>query len=159
MALPDPPDPSDNRNIETRVWQTVLEMHGEVFTRLNRALGREFGITLAKFDVLAQLYRFPDGLTQGTLSRHLKVTGGNVTGLVRRLTADGLITRAMSASDRRAFIVRLTPQGAALYNAARDRHDALLREWFSPIPADEMRRALQCLSVLTRQIGSSRPTS
>jgi DNA-binding MarR family transcriptional regulator len=154
MALPDPQDSSNNRNVETRVWQTVLEMHGEVFTRLNRALGREFGITLAKFDVLAQLHRFPDGLTQGTLSRHLKVTGGNVTGLVRRLAADGLITREMSASDRRAFIVRLTPQGAAVYNAARDRHDALLREWLSPIAAEEMDRALRCLSVLTRHIAS-----
>lgn len=159
MAPPDPLAPSHQRNIETRVWQAVLEMHGEVFTRLNRALGREFGITLAKFDVLAQLYRFPDGLTQGTLSRHLKVTGGNVTGLVRRLAADGLITREMSASDRRAFIVKLTPHGAALYNAARDRHDALLREWFSPIAAEEIQRALQCLSGLARQIGSSRPTS
>lgn len=145
--------------METRVWQTVLEMHGEVFTRLNRALGREFGITLAKFDVLAQLYRFPDGLTQGTLSCHLKVTGGNVTGLVRRLAADGLITREMSASDRRAFIVRLTPQGGSLYNAARDHHDALLREWFSPIATEDIHRALQCLSGLTRQIGSSGPTS
>jgi DNA-binding MarR family transcriptional regulator len=159
MALPDPRDPLDQRNVETRVWQTVLEMHGEVFTRLNRALGREFGITLAKFDVLAQLHRFPDGLTQGTLSRHLKVTGGNVTGLVRRLAADGLITREMSASDRRAFIVRLTPKGTAVYNAARDRHDALLREWFSPIAAEEIHRALHCLSGLTQQIGSSRPTS
>jgi DNA-binding MarR family transcriptional regulator len=159
MALPAPLDPSAQRNIETQVWQTVLEMHGEIFNRLNRALGREFGITLAKFDVLAQLHRFRDGMTQGVLSRHLKVTGGNVTGLVRRLAAGGLITREMSATDRRAFIVRLTPQGAAVYSAARDRHDALLREWFSPIAPDEVRRALQGLSVLTRHIGSSQPTS
>lgn len=159
MALPDPPYPSGERNLETRVWQTVLAMHGEVFNRLNRALGKEFGITLAKFDVLAQLYRFPDGLTQGTLTRHLKVTGGNVTGLVRRLAADGMITREMSASDRRAFIVGLTPHGAAVYVAARERHDAMLKEWFAPVGGKEMDRALQCLSVLTRHIGSSRHSS
>lgn len=164
MALPDPLDPSggnapDERNIETQAWLAVLELHGEIFSRLNRALGREFDITLAKFDVLAQLYRFRDGLTQGTLSRHLKVTGGNVTGLVRRLAADGLITREMSAGDRRAFIVRLTPQGATVYSAARDRHDALLQEWFSTLAADEMRLALHYLSLLTRHIGPTRGPS
>lgn len=139
-------DSSDLRNIETRVWLRVMAMHAEVFNRLNRIFGKEFGITLAKFDVLAQLDRFEGGLTQGALSRHLKVTGGNVTGLVRRLTADGLISREMSATDRRVFIVRLTSDGAAIYRDARERHDVVLRELFNDIPEHDMRAVHEYLS-------------
>ncbi|MEP7349931.1 MAG: MarR family winged helix-turn-helix transcriptional regulator [Sphingorhabdus sp.] len=147
-------DSSVERNIETRVWLGVLAVHGDIFNRLNRAFSKEFGITLAKFDVLAQLARFEEGLTQGVLSHYLKVTGGNVTGLVRRLATDGMITREMSATDRRAFIVRLTPKGATIYTKARKRHDALLQEWFAGVPDDDMRSALHSLSALTRHFGS-----
>lgn len=138
------------RSIETQAWLTLLDLHGELFSRLNRTLIREFSITLAKFDVLAQLYRNPDGLTQGILSRQLKVTGGNVTGLVRRLVADGLIDREMSAIDRRVFIVRLTAKGASLYLAARDRHDELLQPWLEPVSAQELDTLRTMLKRLSR---------
>ena len=139
-------DSPDMRNIEARVWLRVMAMHTEVFNRLNRVFGKEFGITLAKFDVLAQLDRFEGGLTQGALSRHLKVTGGNVTGLVRRLAADGLISREMSVTDRRVFIVRITSDGAAIFRNARKRHDIVLRELFTDMPENDMRAVYECLS-------------
>lgn len=139
---------SAQRNLETQVWHAVLDVHGSVFARLNRSMGRKFGITLAKFDVLAQLYSNPDGMTQGELSRHLKVTGGNVTGLVRRLSNEGLITRRMSPDDRRAFVVRITAQGAETYLAACAMHDALLEEWFHDLDSGEKKQALQFLSTM-----------
>ena len=142
----------DRRNLETRVWHAVLEVHGAVFARLNRAMGREFGITLAKFDVLAQLFRNPAGMTQGNLSRDLKVTGGNVTGLVRRLGADGLITRYMSAEDRRAFVVQLTARGKETYLAARVRHDALLEEWFRDLAGSDKANVLRILLAMAGRI-------
>jgi DNA-binding MarR family transcriptional regulator len=144
------------RNLETRVWLGVLAVHGAIFNRLNRAFLREFDITLAKFDVLAQLNRSPDGLTQGNLSRQLKVTGGNVTGLVRRMVADGLITREMSATDRRAFVVRLTTKGADRYKASRERHDTLLHEWLGALPQHELETARQSLARLSESILTGR---
>lgn len=155
--MPPNQDPADAhgkgaRNIESRIWVCALTLHGEIHNRLNRAFLREFGITLAKFDVLAQLDRFDEGLSQGRLSQFLKVTGGNVTGLVRRLLADGLITREMSPTDRRSFIVRLTPQGAATFQAARIRHDELLREWFGALPPDELKSALASFRLLYHHV-------
>ena len=67
---------------ETRVWLQVLSLHGTVFSSLNGVLGAKLRLSVAKFDVLAQLYRYPDGLPLGQLSRNLKVSGGNITGLV-----------------------------------------------------------------------------
>ncbi len=144
--------PRDVRGVEAKLWLAVMDFHGDVFARLNQTLGKEFGLTLAKFDVLAQLYRFREGLTQVLLSRHLKVTGGNVTGLVRRLAADQLITREISPDDRRAFVVRATPKGIALYCAARQRHDALLEQWFDQIGAEDLRDALTSLLSLSSRL-------
>nr|WP_237392341.1 MarR family transcriptional regulator [Aurantiacibacter rhizosphaerae] len=125
-----------------------MDFHSAVFNRLNRVLLEEHGITLAKFDALAQLCQAPEGLTQGALSRKLKVTGGNVTGLTSRLAADGLITREMSPSDRRAFVVQVTPEGAQLYRAAQRRHDAFLHSLFDGIGDADLQQALQSLQIL-----------
>ena len=164
MALSDRPDPhsktgSGQRNLETQVWHAVLEVHGTVFARLNRAMGQEFGITLAKFDVLAQLFRSPSGMTQGDLSRHLKVTGGNVTGLVRRLCSEGLVNRQMSPEDRRVFVVRLTGLGRDTYLAARARHDTLLEDWFRNLAASDKSEVLRILLAMAGRIDPSRKGS
>lgn len=161
MALSDGPDLHsetlpDQRNPETQVWHAILEVHGTVFARLNRAMGREFGITLTKFDVLTQLFRNPEGMTQGKLSRHLKVTGGNVTGLVRRLSGEGLVTRYMSPEDRRAFVVQLTVRGKETYLAARTLHDALLEEWFRDISDGDKAEVLEVLLAMAGRIAPSR---
>ena len=141
-----------SRNIASRVWVDTLSLHGALFNRLNRVLSREFSLTLAKYDVLAQLARAPDGMTLGELSRCLKVTGGNVTGLVRRLAADGLLVREVSPADRRSFTVRITGDAAVLFDAARKRHDALLGSWFSDLPNDELESALRSLQLLNQHI-------
>lgn len=141
----DPAVASRERSAQLQLWHTILDIHGTIFARLNHDLVREFGITLAKFDVLAQLDRSPEGLTQIDLSRQLKVTGGNVTGLVRRMIADGLISRETSSSDRRAFVVQLTAHGRTLYRSARKRHDALLAQTFGAF-GDE--RAVQARDIL-----------
>ncbi len=61
--------------VETRLWLQLLSLHGELFSSLNSMLSSEFGLSLAKFDVLAQLDRYPDGLALGQLSQNLKVSG------------------------------------------------------------------------------------
>jgi DNA-binding MarR family transcriptional regulator len=161
MALTGPHDvwresAEGTRNAETQVWHALLAIHGSVFSRLSRALSREFGITLAKYDVLAQLYRVPEGLTQSDLSRQLKVTGGNVTGLVRRLISDGLISRETSASDRRAFVVQLTGKGRSVYLSARERHDALLAGFFDAVAPDRLTEIRTMLDQLSQALIQTR---
>lgn len=74
-------------------------------------MGSEHGLSVAKFELLAQIERYPEGVSLGMISSNLKVTSGNVAGLVRRLLADALITKKMSQEDRRSFIVKFTPEG------------------------------------------------
>jgi DNA-binding MarR family transcriptional regulator len=138
--------------IETRLWLQLLSLHGELFASLNAMLSSEFGLSLAKFDVLAQLDRYPEGLALGQLSQNLKVSGGNVSGLVQRLLADDLISKAMSSEDRRSFIVRLTPKGAALFRKAADIHKRHLSKRLENIPPQELDSALNVLRSLSQKI-------
>lgn len=138
--------------IETRLWLQLLSLHGEIFASLNAVLAAEFGLSLAKFDVLAQLDRYPDGLALGQLSQNLKVSGGNVSGLVQRLLADDLITKEMSSEDRRSFIVRLTSRGEALFRKAAEVHKKHLCKRLETIPARELDTALSVLRALSSKI-------
>ena len=68
-------------------------------------------ITLPRFDLMAQLERYPDGLRMGELSRRLMVTGGNVTGITEQLVAEGLVERRPIGDRPARAAVRLTAKG------------------------------------------------
>src|ERR1700761_7464393 len=93
---------------ELRLWLRLLTcttlIEGEVRTRLRA----RFGVTLPRFDLMAQLERAPEGLTLGDLSRRMMVSNGNITGLVERLVESGHIVRVPHVADRRIVYVRLT---------------------------------------------------
>lgn len=103
------------------------------------------GISVTKFDALAQLHRYPEGLSMTTLSELLKVTNGNVSGLVARLLKDGLVERQMSLTDRRSFTTRLAPRGRQVFEAALLVHDAVLSDCLRAVPPQKLGDAAQLL--------------
>ena len=86
---------------------------------MRERLKKEFDTTLPRFDVMAALYRAPEGMLMSDLSRFLLVSNGNVTGIVDRLVSEGLVARARRNGDRRTSMVRLTDAGI----------DAVPRRW------------------------------
>jgi DNA-binding MarR family transcriptional regulator len=94
-----------------RLWLRLLSCSTQVEQVIRARLRERFGITLPRFDYLAQLERHPDGLRLNTLTRNLMVTGGNVTLLTEQLVADGWVERATDPADRRSTIVSLTSWG------------------------------------------------
>ena len=65
----------------------------------------------------------------GELSRRLMVSNGNVTGLVERLSREGLVKRITDATDRRSARVRLTRRGQAAFSRMATAH----RNWLSEL--------------------------
>ena len=106
-----------------RLWLRLLACATQIEAEIRRRLRAQFGVTLARFDYMAQLYRYRDGLKMRELSRYLMVTGGNVTGLTDDLERDGLVAREASPSDRRAWILRLTPKGRRAFEAMAQEHE------------------------------------
>src|SRR5512134_3091261 len=102
---------SDSHHDALRLWLRLLTCTLLIERRIKARLRDRFGMTLPRFDLMAQLERAPDGLKMSELSRRLMVTGGNVTGLTDQLVAEGLVDRHPVPGDRRAFAVRLTAGG------------------------------------------------
>ncbi len=94
-----------------KLWLRLLSCTTRIEDQIRQRLRQDFGTTLPRFDLLAQLERQPEGMTMRELSQRLMVTGGNVTGIVDQLEAEQLVVRETQASDRRSFKVRLTPAG------------------------------------------------
>jgi len=111
-----------------RLWLRLLKVSGMVEHELRRRLRAEFGATLPRFDVMAALSRAPDGLRMSEISKMLRVSNGNVTGIVDKLTEEGLALRVAVPGDRRASQVRLTPKGAESFAAQAAAHEAWLNE-------------------------------
>jgi DNA-binding MarR family transcriptional regulator len=100
-----------------RLWLRLLRTTRAVERELRERLAAAFGTTLPRFDVMAALDRVPNGMMMSELSRFLLVSNGNVTGIVERLVADGLVVRAARDGDRRAAIVRLSDSGRTAFAA------------------------------------------
>jgi DNA-binding MarR family transcriptional regulator len=123
-----------------RLWLRLFTCSLMVERSIRARLREGFGITLARFDYLAQLARSPEGLRMRTLSQRLMVTGGNVTGLTRELAAEGLVERRAQDSDRRVQVVRLTAKGRRTFDAMATVHERWVVDLFEGLDAGERER-------------------
>lgn len=127
-----------------RLWLRLFTCSTMIAQHVGSALKREFGSSLPRFDLLAQLDRSPAGLRMGELSERTLATGGNITWLVRALEAEGLVTRRVADTDRRAAVVRLTPAGRRHFATMARAHERWITTLFSSLSATE-RRSLHAL--------------
>jgi len=118
---------------ELRVWLRMLSTTKLVSQEIRRRLRAEFGATLPQFDLLAQLDREPEGLRLGEISKRTMVTNGNITGLVERLEADGLVSRETPGDDRRVTVARLTGEGRRVFAEMAAVHETWVRELMADI--------------------------
>lgn len=114
--------------LETRLWLRLLACYNLVEAELRNHLREAFGSTLARFDVLMQLERSPDGLAMGELSQRLMVTKGNITDVIGRLEGDGLVERRRDPVDARIQRVYLTPAGQRSVDDMLPAHNRRLAE-------------------------------
>ena len=114
-----------------KLWLRMLASTTQIEAEIRKRLRERFGISLARFDYMAQLYRYRDGLKMRVLSRYLMVTGGNVTGLTDELEREGVVLRTASPDDRRAWIVSLTAKGRRSFETMATEHEQWILEMFS----------------------------
>ena len=84
--------PADHKS-ELRLWLRLFTCKTLIEGEVRRRLRETFKVTLPRFDLMAQLDRAGAGMTLGQLSQRMMVSNGNVTGLVERLVAQGLVDR------------------------------------------------------------------
>ena len=135
-----------------KLWLRLLASTTQVEAEIRRRLREQFGISLARFDYMAQLFRHKEGLQMRALSRYLMVTGGNVTGLTDELERDGLVAREPNPDDRRAWILRLTPKGRRAFEAMAQRHEQWIVELFAGLDAKTVQQLYTQLGALRVQL-------
>ncbi|MFN9473865.1 MarR family winged helix-turn-helix transcriptional regulator [Acidovorax sp.] len=116
-----------------RLWLRMLTCTQLIEKQVRAGLRERFDTTLPRFDLMAQLERSPEGLKMKDLSRRMMVTSGNVTGITDQLVAEGLVERVEVEGDRRAYCVRLTPQGRAQFNEMARQHEQWIVEAFAAL--------------------------
>lgn len=116
---------------DLRLWLRLMAVHKRIGNEIRHRLREGFGVTLARFDMMAQLARHPDGLRMGELSKRLMVTTGNITQLADEMEREGLVARAADPASRRATRIRLTPRGAEVFAAMAAAHETWIVELFA----------------------------
>lgn len=122
---------------DVKLWLRLLSSVNLIETVLRQRMREQFGSTLPRFDMLAQLNRFPDGIKMGELSRLMLVTGGNITGLADSLEKEGMAVRVYDPSDRRSCRIKLTAAGKQQFDLMATAHQQWLNELMGNLPGKE----------------------
>lgn len=154
MSLPEKvraaPRPVSKQRL--RLWLRLLRATRGIESELRERLRKEFDTTLPQFDVMAALARKEDGMSMTELSRSLMVSNGNVTGIIDRLAAEKLVLRQAPANDRRSYIVRLTPKGAAHFAGMAKAHETWIDNLLADIGAGEADELIPQLEALAARV-------
>jgi DNA-binding MarR family transcriptional regulator len=133
-----------------RLWLRMLKVSRTVESELRERLRVEFGTTLPRFDVMSALYRNQSGMKMSELSRMLMVSNGNVTGIVDRLTDDGMMIREAVPGDRRAARVKLTQKGITEFAKLAEAHERWVSELLGGLNGEDSAIAANFISTALR---------
>lgn len=118
------------------------------------------GLTWAKFRLLMNLGRAEKhspagGLLPSELSELQGITRNTASSLLASLVKEGLVTREAHLTDRRKFIIRLTPKGRGVLKARLDSQFQCVSHCFdtlSKVEREELANALTRVHEHLRQL-------
>ncbi|GAB4423049.1 MAG: hypothetical protein OHK0015_00160 [Chloroflexi bacterium OHK40] len=113
----------------------------------DQATAGRFGLPPILLRLLAQL-DVVKGRRQVELTGTLLLEPSTMTRAVDRLEQAGLVRRSADPSDRRALLVRLTPAGQALRDAACSARDRALHVRFATLTPQEQHTLAELLARL-----------
>ena len=127
--------PEADSKARLRLWIRLFRATHLIESVARERLKSQFKVTLPRFDVLAALYRQPDGMLMSEISRYLMVSNGNITVIVDRLVADGFVVRSQRNGDRRTSFISLTRKGRAFFAEMAATHEKWIDELLGGLSA------------------------
>ncbi len=138
-----------------KLWLRMLSCTVRIENEIRSRLRATFDITLPRFDLMAQLERYPEGLRMGELSKRMMVTGGNITGITDQLENEGLVVRVADPKDRRAYAVKLTAAGRSAFAAMAEVHERWVAELLKDISPQDKGQLIELLSQMKQHLNVS----
>ncbi|RRR69321.1 MAG: MarR family transcriptional regulator [Candidatus Viridilinea halotolerans] len=123
----------DSPQIEA--YRLFLKLHKR-FQELNREEFRPYDLSTPQYAIL--FHASAEGVPLSYICQEMVADNSNLTRLVDRLEARGLVRRAPAAHDRRVTLVQLTPTGQALIDELRPRHRAYVEQRMSHLNAEQL---------------------
>lgn len=97
----------------------LIHSTGFAFNRAYRKPLEELGLTYPQYLAMIVLWAEND-LTVGAIGDRLRLDSGTLTPLLKRLEAQGMVTRRRSSTDERRVVISLTESGRALRSRAAE---------------------------------------
>ena len=110
------PDPCEHLMLDNQLC-FALHSTSLLMTKVYKPLLQALGLTYPQYLAMMVLWE-EDGLTVGEISSRLLTDPGSLTPLLKRLEAEGLLSRTRSREDERVVVVELTATGRALQDKA-----------------------------------------
>ena len=145
---------TDDNHQSLKLWLRMLSCTTMIETEIRSRLRTEFGITLPRFDLMAQLDRHPEGLRMGELSKRMMVTSANVTGIANLLEQECLVLREAVPGDGRAFTLKLTASGRRAFKRMAARHEGWITELMAGLKEEERATLMALLSTMKRGLAA-----
>jgi DNA-binding MarR family transcriptional regulator len=111
------------------------------------------GLSLPKLAALSALLQAGESLPLGQLAERLSCVKSNITQLVDRLEADGLVARAPDPNDRRSRLAVLTPAGRTACEEGNRIQHQTERDLLAAFSPDEVRQLLALIQKLEPRRG------
>ncbi|WP_395600117.1 MarR family winged helix-turn-helix transcriptional regulator [Pseudomonas sp. B19125] len=110
------PNPCENLMLDNQLC-FALHSTSLLMTKVYKPLLQALGLTYPQHLAMMVLWE-EDGLTVGEISHRLLTDPGSLTPLLKRLEAEGLLSRTRKREDERVVVVELTEAGRALQEKA-----------------------------------------
>ena len=123
-----------------------------LMTKVYKPLLQALGLTYPQYLAMMVLWE-EDGLTVGEISSRLLTDPGSLTPLLKRLEAEGLLSRTRSREDERVVVVELTDAGRALQDKAMGIPQCILGA--SGLELDQLRKLQSDLIALRANLQAS----
>lgn len=125
---------NDGTRMAGHLIRRLHQQSMQVFQMQTQAAG--FDMTSVQFAALDVVARQP-GIDQASLASAISFDRATIGGVIDRLERKGLVQRTVSPDDRRARLLRLTPEGDRQLDALRPVVTALQDAILAPLSADE----------------------
>ncbi|OWT65731.1 MarR family winged helix-turn-helix transcriptional regulator [Candidimonas nitroreducens] len=110
----------------------------------------EWGVTPVQYGALSAVSRNPD-IGQRTLARLIGLDTSTIGSVVDRLEARELMARKSSPTDRRTWLLSVTPQGRKLLKNAEPCVLRAQQRMLDPLPQDKRQLFMEMLAFLTTE--------
>lgn len=135
-------------------WLSFVRTHSRLWDRVEAQMRRDHGLTMARYDVLAQLVNAGGRLGLSDLASSILLSQSGVSKLLDRMEQSGLVHREPDSRDARAAFATISPRGRSMVEAARQGHHDLLQQAFGSVLDD---RDLADLVRIMGRISASLP--